>query len=98
QPQDRITVWNEHRGCVVMDTTIKITPPNGIPQTIHVYDQVKVKRSSTNRSGSYSITMRAPDSNIIDAFPIGSTVEIIQDGHQFRGFVLNPAKSLNGPE
>ena len=81
-----------------MSTIIRITPPGGEPQEIHWYDSVTVKRSSTNRVGSYSITMRAPDSSIIDAFPIGSVVEIEQDGHLFRGWVLNPAKQLNGPE
>lgn len=81
-----------------MGTSIRITPPGGVPQEIHWYDSVTVKRSSTNRAGSYSITMRAPDSSIIDAFPIGSVVEIEQDGHKFRGWVLNPAKKLKGPE
>jgi hypothetical protein len=42
--------------------------------------------------------MRAPNSNIVDAFPVGSTVEVEQDGHQFRGFVLNPAKRLRAQE
>lgn len=81
-----------------MATSIRITPPGGITQEIHVYDSVRVSRSSTNRSGTYSIQMRSPDSDIVDAFPIGSVVEIEQDGHKFRGWVLNPAKRLSGPE
>jgi len=76
-------------------TSIMVTPPNGTAYQIRLYDSVSVRHSSSDRSGEYSITMRNNNSNLIDSFPIGSDVQINQDGYEFRGWVLNPAKALD---
>jgi hypothetical protein len=79
-----------------MGTTIKITPPGGAEQTILAYSKCSVTLSATNRTGSFSLAL--PDSTgvLVDAYPVGSDVYIKQNDHIFRGWVLNPAKSVNG--
>lgn len=77
------------------NTIIKITPPGGVQRTITLYDTVTVSRSTADRAGTYSIVMRNADSDLIDLFSIGSDVQITQDGHKYRGWVLNPAKALD---
>lgn len=80
-----------------MTTTIKITPVNGTQQTLRSYEQCTVNLSATDRAGSFSLSFKDTGSNLVDLFPIGSDVQIIQDDHTFRGWMLNPSKMLNGP-
>jgi hypothetical protein len=80
-----------------MATSIVITPPGGIPYTVAAYQTCKTTLSVANRAGSFSLILPKSTSDLIDAFPYGSDVRIDQDGHIFRGWVLNPAKNINGP-
>jgi len=80
-----------------MGTTIKITPPGGTEQTIRAYNKCTVTLSATSRSGSFSLELPDTTGALIDVFPVGSDVYIRQNDHVFRGWVLNPAKSVNGP-
>lgn len=77
-----------------MGTTIKITPPGGAQDTIVAYDKCTTILSATSRAGSFSVVLPGFTSEIIDKYPVGSDVQIIQDGQLFRGWVLNPAKTL----
>ena len=79
-----------------MATTIKITPPGGIEQEIRVYEKCTVTLSATNRSGSFTLMLPDTTGALVDAFPVGSDVWIRQNDHIFRGWVLNPAKSVDG--
>lgn len=79
-----------------MGTTIKITPPGGIEQTIGAYEQCRVTLSATSQSGSFTLILPDTSGILVDAFPVGSDVWIRQNDHIFRGWVLNPGKSVNG--
>jgi len=79
-----------------MPTQIKITPPGGTQQEIKIYEACQTNLSATDRAGSFSLTLPAFDNSIIDAFPVGSDVQIIQDENVFRGWVVKPPKALNG--
>jgi len=79
-----------------MGTQIIITPPGGTAQEIKVYSQCQTALSATSRSGSFSLTFPDVTGSMIDAFPIGSDVQIIQGDHLFRGWVVNPAKAISG--
>ena len=79
-----------------MATSITITPPGSAPQTIEAFDKCTVTLSATNRAGSFSLVLPGTTNDIIDAYPVGSDVQITQEGHLFRGWVLNPAKALDG--
>ena len=79
-----------------MGTTIKITPPGGAEQTISAFSKCSVTLSATSRSGSFSLVLPNTTGALVDLFPVGSDVYIRQNDHIFRGWVLNPAKSING--
>ena len=80
-----------------MSTIIKITPPGGVEQTIGVYEKCTVTLSATNRAGSFTLVLPDLTGSLVDAFPVGSDVWIRQGDHIFRGWVLNPGKSIDGP-
>lgn len=80
-----------------MGTIIKITPPGGVEREIKVYEKCTVTLSATNRAGSFSLVLPDLTGSLVDAFPVGSDVWIKQNDHIFRGWVLNPTKSINGP-
>lgn len=77
-------------------TQIEITPPGGATETIKVYENCKTSTSASDKTGSFSLTIPSGDNSIFDKYPVGSDVRIIQDGNVFRGWVLNPPKSLDG--
>jgi hypothetical protein len=79
-----------------MGTTIKITPPGGTEQTINTYTGCSVTLSATNRAGSFSLELPDVTGTLVDAYPVGSDVWIKQNEHIFRGWVLNPTKSVDG--
>lgn len=78
-----------------MTTSIVITPPGGTAITLQSYDQCNVNYSATNRAGTFSLKFRATDSVLVDSLPVGSDVVITQDGHVFRGWIINPQKGLD---
>lgn len=78
-----------------MATTIKITPPGGTQRILKSYNSCSVSLSSSDRSGSFALSFSGVDSGLVDFFPVGSDVQIEQDGHLFRGWVLNPVKGLD---
>ena len=80
-----------------MGTIIKITPPGGTEKEISVYEKCQVILSATNRSGSFTLEIPDLTGDLVDAFPVGSDVWIRQDDHIFKGWVLNPAKRVDGP-
>ena len=82
---------------MVVGTQIKITPPSGTEQTINAYEKCTVTLSATNRSGSFTLALPDITGTLVDAFPVGSDVWIRQNDHIFRGWVLNPGKSIDGP-
>jgi len=75
-----------------MGTKIYITPPGGAQEEIKVYSKCSVTLSGTSRAGSFSLEL--PDSTglLVDAFPVGSDVLILQDDNVFRGWILNSPK------
>lgn len=79
-----------------MATTIQITPPGGAATTIRVYDKCTVTLSATSRAGSFALQLPDTTGDLVDAFSVGSDVQITQDGNLFRGWVLNPGKQLDG--
>ena len=80
-----------------MGTQIRITPPGGVQREIKVYERCSVTLSATSRSGSFSLVLPDVTGALVDAFPVGSDVWIRQGDHIFRGWVLNPGKSIDGP-
>lgn len=80
-----------------MPTTIQITPPGGVVNTIRQYNKCSVTLSATNRAGAFVLQLPSVTGDLADAFLVGSDVQITQDGHKFRGWVLNPGKQLDGP-
>jgi hypothetical protein len=79
-----------------MATTIKIIPPQGMEQEIRVWEKCTVRMSATSKVGSFSLVIPDNDGALVDAFPVGSDVSIVQNGHIFRGWIMNPAKRLDG--
>ena len=75
-----------------MGTKIYITPPGGVQQEIKVYSKCSVTLSGTTRAGSFSLELPDTTGDLVDAFPVGSDVLILQDDNIFRGWVLNPPK------
>lgn len=79
-----------------MGTTIKIIPPQGLEQTINTYEKCTVTLSATSKAGSFSLIIPDPIGDLVDVFTVGSDVSIVQNNHIFRGWILNPAKTLSG--
>lgn len=79
-----------------MATTLQITPPGGVTDTIIMFSRCTVTLSTTSKTGSFSVDLEGTDESIYDKYPIGSDVRINMDGNVFRGWVLNPTKQLNG--
>ena len=79
-----------------MGTTIKIKPPNGVEQTVIAYESCTVNESITERAGSFSITLLFLTDTDISQYIMGTNVEINQDGHIFRGWVIKPPKKNLG--
>ena len=75
-----------------MTTKIYITPPGGAQQEVKVYSKCSVVLSGTNRAGLFSLELPDTTGGLVDAFPVGSDVLILQDENVFRGWVLNPPK------
>lgn len=79
-----------------MGTLIKITPPGGVQETIRVYESCSVSGSITERAGSFSLQIPYDANEDISRFTVGSDVQITQNNHVFRGWVINPPKNRNG--
>lgn len=79
-----------------MGTTIKIIPPQGLEQTINTYEKCTVTLSATSKIGSFSLALADTTGDLVDAFPVGSDVSIVQNNHIFRGWILNPTKQVDG--
>lgn len=78
-------------------TTIRITPPGGTAIDVITYEKCTTSLSSANHAGTFSLELKEFDSALIDTFVFGSDVQIGQDGHIFRGWVIQAGKALNGP-
>ena len=81
---------------IPVGTGIRITPPGAAAVYISAYEKCTTNLSSADRAGSFSLELKEFDSNLIDTFVFGSDVLISQDGHLFRGWVIEPSKALNG--
>jgi hypothetical protein len=79
-----------------MPTTIKITPPNGVQETIEAYENCTVETSITERAGSFSVDLPFRFDEDVSRFVVGSDVQINQNGHIFRGWVIKPPVKRNG--
>lgn len=79
-----------------MGTIIKITPPGGVQETAGAYESCTVNMSITEKCGSFSITLPFAANDDISRFKVGSDVQITQNGHLFRGWVINPPKKRSG--
>jgi len=79
-----------------VSTQILVTPPGGQPQEIKVFERCLTKLSSTDKAGSFTLQLPALNNSLIDAFPVGSDVQITQAGNVFRGWVVKPPKTLSG--
>lgn len=77
-------------------TKIEITPPGGTTTVIKSYVICETSASVTDKTGGFSITIHSHDSNIFDRYPVGSDVRIIQGENVFRGWILNPPKTIDG--
>ncbi|MCT8978311.1 hypothetical protein N4T77_17115 [Clostridium sp. CX1] len=77
-------------------TTIEITPPGKETEQIIFYEKCSVKMSTTDKAGSFSLELPTTDTSIMDRFVVGSDVRIIQDDNIFRGWILNPARAVDG--
>ncbi|MCG8541247.1 MAG: hypothetical protein MJA82_15125 [Clostridia bacterium] len=80
-------------------TIIEITPPGGEAKRIKAFVKCLAVMSSTDKSGSFSISIPISnqDIDILNKFVIGSDVRIMQGKSVFRGWILNAAKAINGP-
>lgn len=76
-------------------TSIKLKAPNGYEKYITKFEMCLTTRSISDRAGSFSVTAVDTNSDLVDAFPYGSEIEIIQAGNIFRGWVSSTPKSLN---
>ncbi|GAB6170943.1 hypothetical protein JCM15765_04210 [Paradesulfitobacterium aromaticivorans] len=79
-----------------MPTQIFITPPGGAINEIRAYDKCSTKSSTTDKAGSFSLTLPSFDKSLFDKYVLGSDVRIIQDDSVFRGWILNPVKRKKG--
>lgn len=79
-----------------MLTQIFIIPPGGNEEEIKAYDSCRTNMSTTDRAGSFSLTIPSFCTDIFNKYPVGSDVRIIQNDNVFRGWVLNPARKKNG--
>lgn len=79
-----------------MGTTIKITPPGQAQQTITAFESCTVNISITERAGSFYLVLPFLNDADISSYVVGSDVEITQDGHVFRGWVIKPPKKNFG--
>ena len=79
-----------------MGTIIKITPPSGIQETISTYETCVVNTSITDGAGSFAITLIFEYNEDISRFVVGTDVQIEQNGHVFRGWVIKPPVIKNG--
>lgn len=79
-----------------MPTQIFITPPSGTTEEVMAYDKCQASSSTTDKAGSFSLTLPSFDKSLLDKYVLGSDVRIIQDESVFRGWILNPAKSKSG--
>ncbi|MCO1599751.1 hypothetical protein [Desulfosporosinus nitroreducens] len=79
-----------------MSTDILITPPGGQQHRVKAFDTCQTTLSTTDKAGSFSLELPAFDNSLIDAFPVGSDVQINQDDNLFRGWVISPPKTMNG--
>ena len=79
-----------------MSTKIFITPPGGDTAEIKIYDKCTTKQSTTDKAGAFTLTFPTFDKDILEKYPLGSDVRIIQDESVYRGWILNPARSKDG--
>lgn len=79
-------------------TRIKLTPPGGTQVEIQAFADCTTSLSSTDRAGSFSLALPVFDDSLTDKFPVGTDVQIEQDGNKFRGFALRPPKELEGTQ
>ncbi len=79
-----------------MSTDILITPPGGQQHRVRAFETCQTTQSTTDKAGSFSLELPAYDNSLIDAFPVGSDVQINQDDNLFRGWVISPPKTVNG--
>lgn len=79
-----------------MSTQIFITPPGGTTEEIKIYDKCTTKQSTTNKAGQFSLILPAFDKSLIDKYPLGSDLRVVQEDSVFRGWVLNPKPTRDG--
>ena len=68
-------------------TTIIVTPPSAAAETIKVYNSVTTNQSTTDRAGSFMLSLPFHSTADITAYVVGTDVQITQGTHSFRGFV-----------
>ena len=78
------------------NTLIFFTPSNGTETQIWEYDSCSTSKTSSDRAGSFSVNVSAPDDTFIDTYPIGTDVFIKQAGSWFRGYIKDPPKTHFG--
>jgi len=79
-----------------MSTRIFITPPGSITEEIKVYDRCQTRQSTTDKAGSFLLTLPSFEQTLMNKYPLGSDVRIIQGDNVFRGWILNPKPTRNG--
>jgi hypothetical protein len=67
-----------------------------VQEIIGAYESCSVNMSITERAGSFSLTLPFKHDEDISRFVVGSDVQIIQNGHVFRGWVIKPPVARNG--
>ena len=78
-------------------TVIRIAPPTGGQYTVYIYENCSVNMSITDRAGEFSITLPFYFETDISSLGVGYDVEINQNGHVFKGWVITPPITRNGP-
>lgn len=78
-------------------TTIILTPPSLPAVTIQAYNSVSTQQSTTDRAGSFTLSLPFHSTADITAYSVGTDVQITQGTHNFRGFVKNPPVAMNKP-
>lgn len=79
-----------------MGTQIKITPPGGTQETIGTYISCNVNTSITDRSGTFTLVLPYKYDYDISRFVTGTDVQINQNGHIYRGWVISPPIARDG--
>lgn len=79
-----------------MGTVIKLTPPGGAQETVGAYESCNVNTSITERAGTFSLVLPFRANEDVSRFVVGTDVEITQNGHVFRGWVMKPPLQRNG--